>query len=133
MLYETKYKCKVKFVSALSNKVILHIKYRQNGKLLWKRISKELCAFAKQKWWRSYYNHRIEADTLTTYEELIFFQRVIDERYEGSLEKYVEDIVRYDVLNRRAEQEDDDTISAILSRFETRGWRTCTIEIEDKS
>lgn len=122
MLYSVKYY----YDPALSYTII--IKYRRYDELHWTDISQPPWRFAERIWGDEYHYNKSD-----TYGRFVFVRTVLDERYNGKLEEYVFDIVKYDVLEKRAEMEEKREIDMILSRLDTHGWRKHTIEIEDNA
>ena len=128
MVYTVKYKC-YSFETSCGDLIALHIKYRQHGKLRWTVIHTELWSFAMRIWSHEY---NVIPMMSGIYENLCLFQQIIDERYDGSMDRYVEEIVKYDILQNRAENADRKAAEDIFLRFATNGWKTQTIEVEDK-
>ena len=136
MSFEIQYKCYMGFHSNFGEPStqfpMLKIRYRKSGCKLWEKLDKmEVDTFAFSFYHREYYTEfREYLGDESDYTRLTTFQKVLSDRFDGSLERYVKIIVEAEVVMKLANIDEQNDSESIAQSLLTNGWNSTTIEIE---
>jgi len=118
--YEVKYKCYMHWTSPVVP--LIRIKYRKLGRIFWTETDPEFVDYFAGSIWKSEYYSECEPN-LSNYDRLRIFSRILDEKYNGDMERYVKAMTEFDISNRLIERNEEDEARDIAISLVTNGWK----------
>lgn len=116
---------------------ILVIRYRKAGVRKWTKMGNaEIDLYAFRRFRHTSYYDGFDAGTdiislsqKSDYERLELFVKILADRYDGSIKKFVESIVIAELVLKNAEDDDRKEAKEFTMSMVTHGWETTNIDL----
>ena len=137
MVYQVKYKCHLELDISGNFVPVITYKYKREDKRRWKKKKERpIDHFAYFEFDKEYYGSRAGGiDSylyMDVYDRMKIMRRIIDDRYSGSFEEYVKDMVKFDIESNQVLNTMEYEAFNIALSFTTDGWKGTTIALVDK-
>lgn len=135
MIYEVKYRCfpKKQRGDLFDEPTIfpfISMKYRKKGEVFWSATNPVYIDFYTCERFRNTYYKDYHGTLQSDYERLSLFKTILDNEFDGSIDKYALTIVREMICMEIAEEEENLDARELALQFTTDGWKTAEISIE---